>query len=450
MNKSSVIFVLAAACITASSAKGVSLEWARQFGSPMIDHATGISIDESGNIYIAGSTYGSLEGANTGLSDAFVTKYSSAGMQQWTRQFGTSNYDGAGDVSVDGLGNVYVSGWTDGVLGAASAGGTDLYIRKYDMAGNHQWTRQFGTDATSEFFAGAAGNMLGNVYLVGTTSGNLDGTNAGIGDAFVRKYDSVGDIQWTRQFGTDTYEWGEAVSVDQLGNVYITGATSGVMAGINAGGQDVFVRKYDVAGNVQWTRQFGSNDNDGGSHVTTDDLGNVYISGRTYSSLDGPNAGLTDAFLAKYSSAGDALWVRQFGTSTWDYGTGVTTDGAGDVFVSGYTAGSLGGPSAGETDAFVRKFSPAGEVKWTYQFGSTGSDEPRSPGTNIVTDGMAGIYVSGSTLGALAGPLYGPTDAFIVKLNDAVPEPSCLMLACIALAFRSCQTRYRALHLREA
>jgi hypothetical protein len=86
-------------------------------------------------------------------------------------------------------------------------------------------------------------------------------------------------------------------------------------------------------------------------------LGNAYISGWTYGSLGGPNAGIVDAFLAKYDSSGALLWTRQVGTTSFDSGQSVAVDGLGNAYISGETWGSLGGPNAGSSDAFLVKFS---------------------------------------------------------------------------------------------
>lgn len=81
------------------------------------------------------------------------------------------------------------------------------------------------------------------------------------------------------------------------------GVTAGSLEGPNAGQDDAFVRKYDAAGGLLWTRQFGTSTEEGPRDVSADGLGNVYLSGNTKGSLGGPNAGGDDAFLAKFSEA---------------------------------------------------------------------------------------------------------------------------------------------------
>ena len=96
MKTTSVAFLLLALC--SSSARGQTLEWTRQLGTSEWDVSYGVSADGLGNVYISGLTDGSLGGTNAGNSDAFISKYDAGGTLQWTRQLGTSTRDGSYDV----------------------------------------------------------------------------------------------------------------------------------------------------------------------------------------------------------------------------------------------------------------------------------------------------------------------------------------------------------------
>ena len=116
------------------------------------DYAFTVATDVSGNVFIAGETNGALDGqTSAGGSDAFVTKYGPDGTKQWTRQLGTSSSDNeiAYSVATDASGNVFIAGSTFGALdGQASAGGIDAFVTKYGPDGTKQWTRQLGTSGT--------------------------------------------------------------------------------------------------------------------------------------------------------------------------------------------------------------------------------------------------------------------------------------------------------------
>ena len=269
--------------------------------------------------------------------------------------------------------------------------------------------QQFGT-TVDDYGYGIATDSTG-VYVTGYTYGGLSGTSAGGYDAFVRKYNTSGSVLWTQQFGTTTTDLGYGIATDSSG-VYVTGATSGGLSGTNAGGQDAFVRKYNTSGSLQWTRQFGTTGTDYGSGIATDSTG-VYLTGRTTGGLSGTNAGGNDAFVRKYHTSGSLQWTQQFGTTGTDYGSAIATDSAG-VYVTGRTDGGLVGTNAGSQDAFVRKFNTSGSVLWTQQLGTTGSEY----GRGIATD-SSGVYVTGDTSGGLGGSNAGNYDAFVAKFNVA-------------------------------
>ena len=146
-------------------------------------------------------------------------------------------------MSADGLGNVYISGGTQGSLGGTSAGKYDAFLSKFDANGTLLWTEQLGT-SSDDNSGGVSADGLGNVYISGSTQGSLGGTNAGGLDAFVSKFDANGTLLWTEQLGTSSTEYGNDVSADGLGNVYISGDTQGSLGGTNAGGVDAFVAKF--------------------------------------------------------------------------------------------------------------------------------------------------------------------------------------------------------------
>ena len=126
-----------------------SKQWTRQLGSSSRDYANDVVTDSSGNVYVTGTTYGGLDGnTSAGNADLFVVKYNSSGSKQWTKQLGTSSTDTANGVTTDSSGNVYVAGGTYGGLdGNTSAGVNDLFIVKYNSSGTKQWTNQLGSSS---------------------------------------------------------------------------------------------------------------------------------------------------------------------------------------------------------------------------------------------------------------------------------------------------------------
>lgn len=336
-----------------------STVWTRQFGSSTFDEAAALATDATGNVVVAGSTEGDLDRPSLGPPDAFVRKYGAAGNLLWADQFGTSAHDGVGGVAVDPDGNVIVVGSTQAALVGTNAGADDVFVRKYDLTGNPVWTRQFGTPV-QDYAVGVAIDRAGNVFVVGSTNGVLEGSpTLSSSDAFVTKYGAAGDHLWTRQFGSGGLDGAEAVAVDAAGNAFVVGQAGGEFGGPASGNeQDAFVRKYDPDGDILWTRSFGTAARDEADGIAVDGAGDVLVVGFTSGDLDAPSAGDKDAFARKYGPDGSLFWARQLGTDSDDLAIAAGVDRDGYVFLAGVTDGDLAGANGGESDAFVTKLAP--------------------------------------------------------------------------------------------
>jgi len=243
-------------------------------------------------------------------------------------------------------------------------------------------TRQLGVGGADTQGYGVATDANGNVFVVGYTTGDLDGnTMTGTQDSFVTKYNASGVKQWTQQLGdSGQVTCGIGVATDSSGNVFVGGNTNGGLDGNTLmGTSDYFVTKYNSSGAKQWTRQLGQSGKETyGIGVATDSSGNVFVGGYTTGGLDGNTlTGTVDLFVTKYNSSGVKQWTRQLGDSgkaTW--GIGVATDSSGNVFVGGYTMGNLDGNTvAGNNDFyfFVTKYDSSGVTQWTQQLGASGA-----------------------------------------------------------------------------
>ena len=346
----------------------------------------------------------------------------------WTKQLGTTSDDKGNSVTTDTSGNIYVTGYTDGGLdGNTSSGESNIFLVKYNSSGTKQWTKQLGS-GTKDRGNGVSTDSSGNVYVTGYTYGGLDGnTSSGGMDIFLVKYDSSGTKQWTKQLGTSSYESGSGVTTDSSDNIYVTGLTEGGLDGnTNSGSWDIFLIKYNSSGTKQWTKQLGTSSGDYGYGVTTDSSGNIYVTGNTGGGLDGnTNSGIRDIILIKYNSSGTKQWTKQLGTSSDELGNGVTTDSSGNVYVTGWTGGDLdGNTSSGSGDIFLIKYNSSGTKQWTKQLGTSSVDV----GNDVTTDSSDNIYVTGYTDGGLDGNTssdgntnlgFGSGDIFLIKYNSS-------------------------------
>ncbi len=424
-----VFGLVLSACGLAAGDTAYEVEWIRQLGTSGTDYGHGVAVDSAGNPFITGYTVGNLGGVNAGDNDAFLTKYNSDGNLLWMQQLGTSSDDASYSVAVDAAGNAFICGATEGNLDGINAGSHDAFLAKYNSDGNLLWTQQLGT-SSADHAASVAVDGAGNAFISGSTGGDLGGTNAGGDDAFLTKYNSDGNLQWTQQLGTSTIDWALSVAVDGAGNAFISGFTAWNLAGTNAGYEDAFLAKYNSDGNLQWTRQMGTSSTDYSFSVAVDNAGNAFISGSTEGDLDGVNAGYWDAFVTKYDTDGNVVWTRQLGSPSLDFSSSVAVDGSGDVFIVGDTEGDLGGVNAGGRDVFLAKYDSAGNLLWTEQLGTSSGESTWC----VDVDGTGNVYISGYTTGSLGGTNAGKGDAFLIKYE--VPEPaSLLLLAMGAMAF---------------
>ena len=410
--------VLAGSVLWPTAGTAATVAWITQFGTSFPDDANGITINPAGHLFVIGQTSGELPGQkNAGMIDAFLRRYDASGAEVWTRQFGTAERDIPKGVTLDDAGSIYVVGQTFGSLpGKSSAGGWDAFLRKYTPAGDEVWTTQFGGGG-AESAASVRIDHAGNAYVVGGTRAALPGqTNIGDYDGVIVKFDGNGNQVWARQFGTTVEDYTLAVTLDGSGYPILAGETSGRLAGASAaGGLDGFVRQYDPNGAVVWTRQFGSPLDDYAVGATVAPNGDVLAVGTTAGALPGhKSAGEHDAFIVAFGGQGGLRWSRQFGTSGVDDAEAIAFNAAGNPFVAGRTGGSLpGGSSSGGSDAFLAATGPTGDILWVRQFGGPGEDYAMA-----LTTGPGGFYLAGGTTGALPGQKnIGQRDGFVANIS---------------------------------
>jgi hypothetical protein len=286
------------------------MQWSRQLGTVGNDRGYAIAIGANDEIYVAGVAGGLLPLARVhhGKWDIFIAKFDTSGNHLWTKEHGTADSESAADIAIGPSGNLYVTGSTNGTLNAADgyAGMDDLFLGKYDANGNQLWIHQRGT-SKDDYADAVAVNQDAQVFLTGATQGNLDGhVNQGSYDIIVLSYDDNGPWRWTDQRGTSEPDRGSGIAVNQLGNPYTVGQTGRNLDGnVSAGGFDLFLMKHGRAGAWTWTKQYGSSGTDMAYAVTVSESNDEYVVGYTDGKLGGAvNAGCDDAFALKYDNQG--------------------------------------------------------------------------------------------------------------------------------------------------
>ena len=245
-------------------------------------------------VLVSGGTTASLDATNQGSDDGYAAKYDTDGNLQWQIQFGGNSSDGIWGVVMDLSGNSYYVGDTFGAItspnpGTPHVGGTpsDAYIMSYDNAGNFRWGRQFG-NTTGDSLQGVTVDPSGNVIVAGFTHDTLFGPRlgaAGKADIIVRKYDTNGNVIWSKQMGGPSDDRARAVATDAAGNIYIGAETFNNLARTIGPSQfgdaasDALVAMLDPNGNFKWWYQAGSDEQETVSAIAVGPNGNVYVAG---------------------------------------------------------------------------------------------------------------------------------------------------------------------------
>ncbi len=335
--------------VSVGIAAGQGNPWVRLFGSPFPDEAMAVSVDHLGNIYITGRTGGRLmdQTRSGGDSDAYVFKFDPSGNPVWARQFGTVGTDTAWSVAVSRGGDIFVAGQTaqPPPNRAYILGFSIAFLRKFSGDGTELWARQFGTPG-GVLATGVTVDSTGNSYVVGQTEEALPGqTSFGRKDAFIRSYDAGGNERWTRQFGGDGGDFAAAVASDGSGNTFVAGSIGGEIERRGRGTQmtiSPFVHKFGPDGTSLWERRFDMFGFAEFSGAAVDSLGSIYLTGWVSGSAPGQTqAGGTDAFVTKMDGDGRDVWTQQFGTNLEDRALGITVDEGGNSYSVGWTRGQF-------------------------------------------------------------------------------------------------------------
>lgn len=294
--------------------------WTKQIGTGQHDYSSIIITDINENIILTGMSSGPLHGeTNIGGDDIFIIKYDNNSERVWTKLFGSPHNDSPYDVAIDNNGNIYLTGKAfQGFEGNSEIGIDDIIILKVNASGQKQWAKQLGVTGKNSIGSGIIIDS-NNLFITGYTNGEL-GSNPdqnGSVDIIIAKYDTDGNQIWIKQYGTEFDDYSTKFSIDNLGNLYIVGYTTGAFGGCtNQGGNDVLILKIDNNGNLIWAKQFGTSEEDYAKSIKIDNSNVFYITGYTYGNLDGnQNQGNSDQFIVKYNQLWNKEWTKQ-----WDDG----------------------------------------------------------------------------------------------------------------------------------
>jgi uncharacterized delta-60 repeat protein len=354
---------------------GVETIWVSRYDGPISysDSAVALAVDSLGNVYVTGQSEG-----EPGDRDYATVTYNATGHPIWVRRYNESDDDEPSAMVVDADGNVYVTG-SSGTI-------------KYDTTGTQLWHNP-------GYCRDLAVDDFGNVYVAahGYTPETHD-------DYLTIKYYANGTTAWTRTYnGSGNYNdnaW--AIAVDTVGNVYVTGESRGIDSS-----NDYATVKYDTEGNEQWVQRYSGlgSHSDRAIDIAIDNTGDIYVTGSIYS----PDTS-HDFATIKYHPNGTMVWIQIYHGPDEphnDRAKGMTLDPLGNVYVIGHSYGV-----GTENDYTTVKYDTDGTELWMRQYNGVGNADDYV--YDIDVDALGNVYVTGQTKGT--GPYYD-TDYTTVKYD---------------------------------
>ena len=300
---------------------------------------------------------------------------------------------------------------------STSTGGLSIEENENLITGDFEWAKLYGSSLGEEAYGISIDNE-GNIFLTGATTGNLNGQiNNGLQDIFLLKLDSNGDEIWTKLFGSVANEIGYGLSIDNENNIFITGTTEGNLNGqINNGDMDAFLIKLDSNGNELWTKLFGTELSDISWKGTFDE--NIYLWGETHGNLNGEvnhSFGNEDAFLIKLDQNGNEIWTTLIGTELNEEAWDIAVADDNSVYLVGETQDSNVVNNNYTDNILVSKIDRQGNLLWSKSFGE---EQKEDRATSIDISAKGDLYVSGFTESDLNGQLAnGSLGSFLIKFD---------------------------------
>lgn len=357
--------------------------WASSFNGSGngFDEARSIDVDDNGNSYITGYTL------STGNNYNIITiKYDASGNQMWATTYnGSANgFDEGYDVTSDAAGNVYVCG------SAETSNAANYVTLKYNSSGVQQWATLYnGSGANSDQAYALTIDGSGNVYVTGYSWG---GTTPDFDIATI-KYNNSGVQQWVYRYnGPGTrFDSGQDIEVNGAGEVYVCGYAR---AAVGITNYESVLLKIDNAGNFQWAQTYNGpgNDYDRANKILIQSNGNVVITGRSV----GTTSTAEDLILLNYNGvSGSVIWERRYdgGFVQWDEGKDLSTDQYGNIYVTGYSYNS------GSNNNYITfKYDSLGTMEWLVKYNGPANNSDQA--FAMFTDTLGNIYLTGQSKGS--------------------------------------------------
>jgi hypothetical protein len=340
-----------------------------------------------------------------GPGDVFVASYARDGSFRWARQIGSGGDDNAYDMSVDGAGNIYLSGWFaetvdfGGGFVLEARGSQEMFVAKLDPDGSTLWARSFGGpqgDGGNEIFVLPGGDIAVGGISEGdfTVDGQTFEAGGGARDSYVMRMTPSGEVLWVVPASGPGNQRIRAISMNAAGEVFVGFQYRGAvrMGGLELGSYgdwDGAVAKLSSGGEVEWLLPVGGAEIDNVRGVAAAPDGSVYIAGEfsgpaVMIDREVPSIGRRgDEFLVRLTGEGRPLWIVSFGGPGQSNGAEIDADARGVIVSSSVRAetvirrnsDTIATIGEGTFTAYLAGFTEEGELRFIYMPSAVG---PRS------------------------------------------------------------------------
>ncbi len=422
------------------------IEWQKCYGGSSSDGANGIIMNSDGGFTMAGislSNDGQVTGYHPGTCgsgvpclDFLVVNTDSLGNARWAKCFGGSGHDEAYSIARAWDGGSIVCGYTESNDGDVSGnhGSWDAWVIKLDSLGNLQWQRCYGGSRAE--FAFRIIPTLDSGYIMAAYAQSIDGdvpgnhnssTTSVSEDVWIVKLDSLGNIQWSKNYGSRSSEWSYDIIQTTDGGYAFLAWTLGISEDVsgNHGARDYWLGRLDSIGNLLWSKCFGGSGlEEAHALKQTPDSGFILIGLTT--SHDGQvsfrhDSSYTDIWVVKTDIIGNLEWEKSIGGSDSENGLYVLVAPDSGYLVGGEVFSTDGDVTNnhGNVDVFLAKLSQSGQMEWTKCFGGGG---PESGFGLIEADSNKLMLLGYAELdhGDVSGT-YGMGDIWLLKLYEPSP-----------------------------
>jgi hypothetical protein len=373
-----------------------NLSWVKtgggSVGSAYINNwGSSLKTDTAGNVYVIGvfcgtASFGGIQLTSYGNNDVFIAKFNPAGNCLWAKEAGGGGYDVGTDIVLDNSDNIYITGWFnfnahfDNIILNGSSTGNRMFLAKYDNNGNCVWANTTGGFAQGESYGNSIINITDKIFLCGAADSASTFGNINISSAggLIAEYDTSGFCNWVKIIGRSAV--GNSISHDSLGNLYLTGIYN---------------------------------------DTTTFDSITLICRAATW-----------DAFISKCDLHGNFLWAKNLNSNLEANGAEIITNNSGESYITGYfrdsaSFGNFDRVSVGTSDIFLTKYDSNGNCIGVMQSGNPGSYNIGS-GVAVTNNScyITGDFEGTNNFGAISLSSYGGWDIFWAKTDDITKADS--------------------------